>query len=70
MTQRELNRAISRVTGESVSEIARRGFQPLTHGGTEGDPVDVPPQVLDWDEVQAIEVPRRYHRRQCCAAAA
>ena len=30
MTQNDLNRAIARATGETVTEIGRRGFQPLT----------------------------------------
>lgn len=29
MTQRDLNRAVARATGESVQEINRRGFGPL-----------------------------------------
>ena len=29
MTQNDLNRAVARATGETVTEIARRGFQPL-----------------------------------------
>ena len=29
MTQNDLNRAVARATGETVAEIARRGFQPL-----------------------------------------
>ena len=44
MTQAELNREVSAVTGESVSTIAGRGFVPLTVG-----PVEREPQVVDWD---------------------
>ena len=29
MTQSELNRGVARSTGESVSEISRRGFVPI-----------------------------------------
>ncbi len=50
MKQSELNRAISKATGESVSEIARRGFVPLTTFPFERDPEDL---VLDWDLLQA-----------------
>jgi len=48
MTQRELNRAISRATGESVSEIASRGFVPLTVFPQERDPEDL---IVDWDQL-------------------
>ena len=47
MTQRELNRAISRVTGETVSEIASIGFVPLTVFPHERDPEDM---IVDWDQ--------------------
>ncbi len=30
MTQNDLNRAVAAATGETVSEIARLGFVPLT----------------------------------------
>ena len=45
MTQAELNREVSAVTGESVSTIAERGFVPLTVG-----PMEWEPRVIDWDE--------------------
>ena len=48
MTQAELNRAVAQVTGESVGEIARRGFVLLTP-----TPVEEEPLVADWDEIQA-----------------
>ena len=50
MTQRELNNAVSRATGETVSEIARRGFVPLTTFPYEREPEDL---FLDWDSLQA-----------------
>ncbi len=52
MPQHELNRRIAAVTGESVSDIARMGFQ-----------IDGPPSFthldddlgpIDWDERQAL----------------
>lgn len=46
MTQRELNRSVARLTGESVQEIARRGFVPLSSIPVERDPEDL---ILDWD---------------------
>ena len=49
MTQRELNRAVSRATGEAVSEIRRRGFVPLTSMPVEPDPEDL---IIDWDQLE------------------
>jgi hypothetical protein len=49
MLQSELNRAVSRATGETVGEIAHRGFVPLTEVPFERDPEDL---ILDWDQVQ------------------
>ena len=48
MTQRELNNAVSRATGETVSEIASRGFVPLTAFPHERDPEDL---IVDWDQL-------------------
>lgn len=48
MTQAELNRAVARVTGESIREIARRGFVPLTP-----IPIEREPFVIDWDQLDA-----------------
>jgi hypothetical protein len=47
MTQHELNRAIARATGESVTLISNMGFVPLTHA-----PQEYEPQTVDWDEIQ------------------
>ena len=49
MTQHELNNAVSRATGESVSEIASRGFVPLTTFPHERDPEDL---IVDWDQLE------------------
>ena len=46
MTQTELNRSIAQATGESVREIARRGFIPLSSIPVEREPEDL---ILDWD---------------------
>ena len=48
MTQAELNRAVARATGESIREIARRGFVLLTP-----IPVEREPLVVDWDRLDA-----------------
>lgn len=46
MTQRELNRAVACATGESVSEIASRGFVELTEV-----PFEREDQYIDWDQI-------------------
>jgi hypothetical protein len=48
MTQRELNRAVARATGEDVEFIDHLGFGPLTVG-----PVERDPGFVDWDELDA-----------------
>ena len=50
MTQAELDVAVAAATGESVNEIARRGFVPLTSIPYERDRE---PLVVDWDKVDA-----------------
>ena len=59
MTQAELNREVARATGETVSEIGRRGFQPLVW---EPEPEDL---IVNWDALQLmnnvalVEQPKR-----------
>lgn len=55
MTQAELDRELSDLTGESLGEIRRRGFSL----------VEVAPEYLsiDWDELQQVE-PLRYPPRR------
>jgi hypothetical protein len=68
MTQSDLNRAVSRATGESVATIRRLGFLLSEPGDTIPDPEDeaLGPSVLDWDALDQ----RRYGRqvRECPAA--
>jgi len=56
MTQAELERELSGLTGESLSTIRRRGFSL----------VEVAPEPLsiDWDEVQQVERRRDRPRRR------
>ncbi len=49
MRQRDLNRAIARSTGESITTISRLGFVPLVP-----EPVDREPRFLDWDEFEML----------------
>lgn len=46
MTQAELNRAVAEATGESVREIAHRGFVPWT-------PTLQEIENVDWDDLQS-----------------
>ena len=54
MTQRELNCAVASRTGESVGEISRRGFVPLTRIPVEPEPCEAEP--LDWDAVDQLRI--------------
>lgn len=53
MQQADLNRAVSRATGESVTTIKRLGFL-LAEPDDPRDPdsEDFGPYVIDWDEVE------------------
>jgi len=54
MHQAELNRAVARATGETVSAIRRLGFlldEPLAISDPDSD--DLGPLVIDWDELEA-----------------
>lgn len=66
MTQRDLNSAVAVATGESVSEICRRGFgiaAPLDVN-FDPEPSDVPPQWLDWDQAHDVQPVRSARRRR------
>lgn len=51
MTQRELEHAVARATGEDVNEIQQRGFNLVDPIVTDFDPEpnDLPPSTVDWD---------------------
>ena len=51
MNQRVLHRSVARATGETVSEIARRGFS-LTNPSSAKDELEPLPEAgyIDWDE--------------------
>jgi hypothetical protein len=60
MRQAELNRAVSRATGESVSTIQRLGF------GLADSPNEQPDRpVLEWDATESFA---SNHVEPCCAA--
>lgn len=54
MTQRQIDYAVARATGESLSLIRRMGFTALEMLSDEGD---CEPQVLDWDSPDAQHAP-------------
>ena len=66
MRQRDLNRAVARSTGESITTISRLGFVPLLP-----EPIDREPRFLDWDQLELLRngaaFPHRpvRHRRSC-----
>jgi hypothetical protein len=61
MTQRELNRAVARATGESLSTVACMGFGLLRTIVEEREPL-----ILDWEELDDHRIgmfPPRPRRR-------
>ena len=56
MTQAELDRAVSRATGESVGTIRRHGFsmKPLPDDFSDDETNILPLQIVDWDEQDAL----------------
>ena len=62
MSQRDLNRQISKATGESIETIAGMGFVELTPF-----PVEREPLAMDWDEHDldrnVAVIPQRRRRR-------
>jgi hypothetical protein len=70
MTQQQIDRAVAKVTGESLCEIRLRGFSIADPAEVAFDPEpdNLPPQVFDWDEFEEVEPPRPYRQRQPIAA--
>jgi hypothetical protein len=61
MTQAELDREVSRATGETVATIHRMGFSLMNPGDTNSEPEPLAqPSIIDWDA--GIPAPRRHHR--------
>jgi len=59
MTQAELNRAVARATGESVSLISSMGFGPVNNG-----PHQREPRTVDWDKAQQTRPVSLQRRRK------
>jgi hypothetical protein len=64
MTQAQLNRAVARVTGESMDTIQHLGFVPLT-----GIPTERTPLIVDWDRLDSQRYSIFPQRRQQTALA-
>ena len=63
MTQAELDREVAGLTGESVRTIRKRGFSLM-------EVEYPPPQIVDWDELDAQRpgmLPDRQHVGQLAA---
>jgi hypothetical protein len=58
MTQRELNRAVARATGESLHTIAHFGFSvvPARCAAVDSELTEQAPQMVDWDQVEADRI--------------
>lgn len=66
MTQTDLNRAVSRATGESIATVRRIGFlisEPDDDRTEEPDDEHFGPSALDWDAVETVRYGR--HPREC-----
>jgi hypothetical protein len=51
-----MERELARMTGESISTIRRHGFSlvtPLRVVDPDADELALPPQVADWDQIEA-----------------
>jgi hypothetical protein len=56
MSQAEMERELAHKTGESISTIRRRGFSlvtPLRVFDPDADELALPPQMVDWDQIEA-----------------
>ena len=57
MQQRDLDRAVARATGETVSTIKQRGFLLADQSNrSDTEEPDYEPHIVDWDE---LDVQRR-----------
>ena len=67
MYQKQLNQLVADATGEDLHEIHQRGFSLMDPFDRNFDPEpdDLPPQRIDWDEldlqrhVAFVSLPRR-----------
>jgi hypothetical protein len=57
MSQREIDEAVAKATGESLAEIHNRGFGVADPLDVHFDPEPRRPLVLDWDSMAPAEWP-------------
>jgi hypothetical protein len=55
MSQRELNEAIARATGESLSVVRDHGFSVADPLDVNFDPEARRPLMFDWDSMSAVD---------------
>ena len=63
MTQSQLNKAVSRATGDDFDVIDRRGFN-LVDDECPVQEDDLQALVLDWDRIQAEQTTAMFRDRQ------
>ena len=68
MTQSQLNRAVSRATGEDCDLIDHRGFTLVDDQSPLQDD-DLEALIVDWDQIQAEQATAMFRDRQAPQAA-
>ncbi len=68
MTQSQLNRAVSRATGEDFDLIDHRGFSLVDDQSPLQDD-DLEALIVDWDQIQAEQATAMFRDRQAPQAA-
>jgi len=63
MTQAQLNRAVSRATGEDFDVIDRHGFSLVDDESPIHDD-DLEALIVDWDQIQADQATSMFRDRQ------
>ena len=72
MTQADLDCSVAHATGESVATIRQLGFSVADPDIADYDPepYDLPPQMVDWDQLDAerdVVFPRPQRALACMA---
>ncbi len=68
MTQSQLNRAVSRATGEDFDLIDHRGFSLVDDQSPLQDD-ELEALIVDWDQIQAEQATAMFRDRQAPQAA-
>ena len=73
MTRSRIHRDVARATGEDISTIRRMGFQMVEPGPSgnlpdgDADVLDLPPSIVNWDELAAQRVSYLPQRQRMAA---